>query len=60
MEAVLEDALVLIVDRKISSLNDLVKLLEAVAKSGAPLLIVAEEVEGTRSPPSSSITSAAR
>ena len=46
MEAVLEDALVLIVDRKISSLNDLVKLLEAVAKSGAPLLIVAEEVEG--------------
>ncbi|MFU0504665.1 chaperonin GroEL [Pseudaminobacter sp. NGMCC 1.201702] len=46
MEAVLEDALVLVVDRKISSLNDLVKLLEAVAKSGAPLLIVAEEVEG--------------
>jgi chaperonin GroEL len=46
MEAVLEDALILIVDRKISSLNDLVKLLEAVAKSGAPLLIVAEEVEG--------------
>lgn len=46
MEAVLEDALVLVVDRKISSLNDLVKLLEAVAKSGAPLLIVAEDVEG--------------
>jgi chaperonin GroEL len=46
MEAVLEDALVLVVDRKISSLNDLVKLLEAVAKSGAPLLVVAEEVEG--------------
>jgi chaperonin GroEL len=46
MEAVLEEALVLIVDRKISSLNDLVKLLEAAAKSGAPLLIVAEEVEG--------------
>ncbi len=46
MEAVLEDALVLIVDRKISSLNDLVKLLEAIAKSGSPLLIVAEEVEG--------------
>jgi chaperonin GroEL len=46
MEAVLEDALVLIIDRKISSLNDLVKLLEAAAKSGAPLLIVAEEVEG--------------
>ncbi len=46
MEAVLEDALVLVVDRKISSLNDLVKLLEAIAKSGAPLLIVAEDVEG--------------
>lgn len=40
------DALVLVVDRKIGSLNDLVKLLEAVAKSAAPLLIVAEEVEG--------------
>jgi chaperonin GroEL len=46
MEAVLEDALVMVVDRKIGSLNDLVKLLEAVAKSGAPLLIIAEEVEG--------------
>src|SRR5690606_33546428 len=46
MEAVLEDALVTVVDRKIGSLNELVKLLEAVAKSGAPLLIVAEEVEG--------------
>lgn len=46
MEAVLEDALVLVVDRKIGSLNDLVKLLEAVAKSAAPLLIMAEEVEG--------------
>jgi chaperonin GroEL len=46
MEAVLEDALVLVVERKIGSLNDLVKLLEAVAKSAAPLLIVAEEVEG--------------
>jgi chaperonin GroEL len=46
MEAVLEDALVLIVDRKVSSLHDLIKLLEAVAKSGAPLLVVAEDVEG--------------
>ena len=46
MEAVLEDALVMVVDRKIGTLNDLVKLLEAMAKSGAPLLIVAEEVEG--------------
>ncbi|MDW6020295.1 chaperonin GroEL [Mesorhizobium sp. BAC0120] len=46
MEAVLEDAVVLIVDRKISTLNDLIKLLEGVAKSGAPLLVIAEEVEG--------------
>jgi chaperonin GroEL len=46
MEAVLEDALVLIVDRKISSLNDMIKLLEAVAKSSTPLLVVAEDVEG--------------
>ncbi|WEX10722.1 chaperonin GroEL [Chelativorans sp. AA-79] len=46
MEAVLEEALVLIVDRKISSLHDLIKLLEEVAKSGAPLLVVAEDIEG--------------
>jgi len=46
MEAVLEDALVLIVDGKVSGLADLLSLLEAVAKSGAPLLIVAEDVEG--------------
>ena len=46
MEAVLEDALVLIVDGKVSGLADLLTLLESVAKSGAPLLIVAEDVEG--------------
>jgi chaperonin GroEL len=46
MEAVLEDAVILVVDRKIGSLNDLIKLLEAVAKSGAPLLVLAEDVEG--------------
>lgn len=46
MEAVLEDALVLIVDGKVSGLADLLALLESVAKSGSPLLIVAEEVEG--------------
>jgi chaperonin GroEL len=45
MEAVLEDAVVLIVDRKISALHDLLKLLEAVAKSGSPLLVIAEDVE---------------
>src|SRR6516165_11573606 len=46
MEAVLEDALVLISDRKITVLKDLLPLLDQVAKSGRPLLVVAEEVEG--------------
>lgn len=46
MEAVLEDAVVLIVDGKVSGLADMLPLLESVAKSGAPLLIVAEDVEG--------------
>ena len=46
MEAVLEDALLLIVDGKVSALSDLLGLLEAIAKSGAPLLVIAEDVEG--------------
>src|SRR5579859_3797598 len=46
MEAVLEDAYVLIHEKKISALNDLLPLLQTVAKSGKPLLIIAEEVEG--------------
>jgi chaperonin GroEL len=45
MEAVMEDVLVLLVEKKISSLHDLIKLLEAVAKSGSPLLVIAEDVE---------------
>ena len=45
MEAVLEDSLVLIVDRKVSNLHDLIKLLETVAKTGSPLLVIAEDVE---------------
>ncbi|HSN19812.1 MAG TPA: chaperonin GroEL, partial [Usitatibacter sp.] len=42
----LEDALVLVHDRKISTLNELLPVLELVAKAGKPLLIVAEDVEG--------------
>jgi chaperonin GroEL len=46
MEAILEDAYVLIHEKKISSLQDLLPLLQTVAKSGKPLLVIAEEVEG--------------
>jgi chaperonin GroEL len=45
MEAVLEDARILIYEGKISNLKDLVPLLEQVAKAGLPLLVIAEEVE---------------
>jgi chaperonin GroEL len=46
MECVLEDALVLIHEKKISAIKDLLPLLEQVAKLGQPLLIVAEDLEG--------------
>jgi len=45
MEAVLEDTYVLLSDRKINALKDLIPVLDQVAKSGRPLLMVAEEVE---------------
>lgn len=46
MECVLENAFILIHDKKISSMKDLLPILEQIAKMGKPLLIIAEEVEG--------------
>ena len=46
MEASLDDAYILINEKKISNLNDMLPLLQAVAKEGKPLLIIAEDVEG--------------
>jgi len=46
MEAVLDDAYILIHDKKVSGMKDLLPVLEQIAKIGKPLLIIAEEVEG--------------
>ena len=46
MEAVLDDALILITDKKISNIQDLLPLLEQIVQSGRKLLIVAEDIEG--------------
>ncbi len=46
MEAVLDDPLILIHDKKISSIQDLLPILEQVVKMGKPLLVIAEDVEG--------------
>ena len=46
MEVVMEDTLILISDRKISVLKDLLPLLDQVVKAGRPLLVIAEDVEG--------------
>ncbi len=46
MQCVLEDCYILVVEKKISSIKDIVPLLEAVVNSGKPLLVISEEVEG--------------
>ena len=46
MEAVLEDAYVLVCDRKLNIIKDIIPLLEQVAKAGKPILFIAEDIEG--------------
>jgi len=46
MEAVLEDAMILIHDKKISTMKDLLPILEKIAQMGKPMLIIAEDIEG--------------
>ena len=59
MRVEMGDPYILINEKKLSALNELLPLLEAVVQTGKPLLIVAEAWKAKRSPPSSSISSAA-
>lgn len=46
MEAVLDDALILITDKKISNIQEILPLLEQIVQAGKKLLIIAEDIEG--------------
>ena len=46
MECVLEDAYILVHEKKISSMKDLLRVLEQIARAGKPLLVISEDVEG--------------
>ena len=59
MECVFEDPYILIHEKKISNMKDLLPVLEQIARSGKPLLVVAEEVEGEKRWPLLSSTSCA-
>ena len=60
MEAVIDDALILITDKKISNIQEILPVLEAVLNAGKKLVIIADDIEGEALAPSSSTSCAAR